>query len=122
MQASHTHRMVMVTVPDLAVGRRIAGAVLESRSAACVNIVPGLESHYRWQGRLECSQELLLILKTTLGQLDALERVVRSQHPYDTPEFLVLPIEGGSRRYLDWIEANVGGLEGAGEGPGGVAS
>jgi periplasmic divalent cation tolerance protein len=107
--------MVMVTVPDLAVGRTIAGAVLESGTAACVNIVPGLESHYRWQGRLECSQELLLILKTTTVQLDALEQVVRAHHPYDTPEFIVIPIEGGSRRYLDWIDANVGG---AGQGSG----
>jgi periplasmic divalent cation tolerance protein len=115
MDPTRTHRMVMVTVPDLAVGRTIAGAVLESGTAACVNIVPGLESHYRWQGRLECSQELLLILKTTTVQLDALEQVVRAHHPYDTPEFIVIPIEGGSRRYLDWIDANVGG---AGQGSG----
>jgi periplasmic divalent cation tolerance protein len=75
--------------------------------AACVNIVPRVESHYWWQGRLESGEELLLILKTTRDRLPELERVVRAHHPYDTPEFVALPIAAGSERYLRWIDDSV---------------
>lgn len=108
MKSTGRHRVVWVTVPDLEVGQRIARRVLEARVAACVNIVPGVESHYWWQGRLESSKDLLLMIKTTGSHLEELERLVRAGHPYDTPEFVVLGLEGGSERYLDWIDASVG--------------
>ena len=99
--------VVLVTAPDLKVARKLAKACLESRTAACVNIIPRLESHYWWQGKLERGKELLLVIKTTTARLSALEKCVLANHPYDTPEFVVLPIAAGNRRYLDWISASV---------------
>lgn len=95
--------MVLVTAPDLKSGRRLARAILTTRHAACVNLVPGLESHYRWQGKLEKSAEVLLLIKTTAARLRALEKLILAEHPYDTPEFVVLPITYGNRRYLNWV-------------------
>jgi periplasmic divalent cation tolerance protein len=99
--------VVLVTVPDLKIARKLAKACLEARAAACVNIVPRFESHYWWQGKLEQGNELLLLIKTATQQLPALEKCVLTNHPYDTPEFVVLPISAGNRRYLDWISASV---------------
>lgn len=107
MKTTRNHVVVLVTVPNLRVGRRLARAALEARVAACGNLVPGLESHYWWQGKLERSSELLVIFKTTRQRVAALEEVVRAHHPYDTPEFVVLPIVSGSERYLAWIDASV---------------
>ena len=106
------HHIVFVTAPDLAVARVLASGILENRLAACVNLVSGVESHYRWEGKLCQETEVLMVLKTTEDQLAALEVWVLAEHPYDTPEFVVLGIESGSRRYLEWIGAS---LEGAGE-------
>lgn len=99
--------MVLVTAPDLKVARKLAKACLESRAAACVNIIPRLESHYWWQGKVERGNELLLLIKTTSARLAALDKCVLANHPYDTPEFVVLPISSGNRRYFDWISASV---------------
>ena len=95
--------VVLVTAPDLKVARKLAKACLEARAAACVNIVPRVESHYWWQGKVEHGSELLLVIKTTTARLRALEKCVLANHPYDTPEFVVLPISSGNRRYLQWI-------------------
>jgi periplasmic divalent cation tolerance protein len=70
---------------------------------ACANLVPKIESHFRWQGRIESGAEVLLVLKTGRRQLAALERFILAEHPYDTPEFLWLPLGGGAVRYLDWL-------------------
>jgi periplasmic divalent cation tolerance protein len=99
--------VVLVTVPDLKTARALARVILESRHAACVNIVPGLESHYWWQGKIERGKELLLLIKTTSQRLAELQKCVLANHPYDTPEFVVLPIDGGNKRYLDWIADSV---------------
>jgi periplasmic divalent cation tolerance protein len=96
-------RMVFVTAPDIDTGRRIARSVVEAGLAACVNMLPGVESHYRWEGKLECGQEVLLLMKTTLERLTDLESKVLAEHPYDTPEFVVTAIEGGNDRYLAWL-------------------
>ena len=98
--------IVMVTAPDRALARRLAKAALEAKLAACANIVPAVESHYWWEGKLEQSDELLLILKTRQALLPKLERTVREIHPYDTPEFVALPLTAGSRKYLAWLEDN----------------
>jgi periplasmic divalent cation tolerance protein len=98
---------VLVTAPDVKVARKLAAVCLEARLAACVNIVPRVESHYWWQGKLERGNELLLVIKTTTARLSALEKCVLANHPYDTPEFVVLPIAAGNRRYLEWISGSV---------------
>ncbi len=99
--------VVLVTVPDLKAGRRLARAALEARLIACANLVPRVESHYWWQGAIEAGAEVLLVMKTTAARLDALEKLVLDKHPYDTPEFLVLPVSRGSRRYLKWVQDSV---------------
>ena len=95
-------RVVLVTAPDLKTGRRLAKSALNARLIACANIVPKIESHYRWQGRVERSTEVLLVLKTSQARLAALEKLVVTEHPYDTPEFVVLNPTGGTKRYLAW--------------------
>jgi periplasmic divalent cation tolerance protein len=107
-------RVVWVTAPDLGVARELARALLEARLVACVNLVPGLESHYWWQGRMETAVEVLLMMKTTEGQLESLEREVLVRHPYATPEFVVLPVEAGSEEYLQWVGEQVGDEKGRG--------
>lgn len=100
-------RLVLVTAPDLATARRLATAALQARQAACANLIPGVESHYWWKDALESGSEILIVFKTLDSHVADLERVIHAEHPYDTPEFLVLPVQGGSRRYLDWIAASV---------------
>ena len=101
--------VVMVTAPDRALARRLAKAALEAKLAACANIVPAVESHYWWEGKLESSDEVLLLLKTRQALLPKLERAVQEIHPYDTPEFIALPLTAGSRRYLAWLNDNTEG-------------
>lgn len=100
-------RIVLVTCGNVAEARRIARAVVEKRLAACVNIVLGsVESVYRWKDKVETARERLLIIKTTKARLIELEREVKRLHNYEVPEFLVLPVNAGSRRYLQWVEEN----------------
>jgi len=107
MKAGERFAVVFVTAPGLKVARRLATGALTAKLVACANLIPRLESHYWWQGKLESSTELLIVFKTTRIQLVALEKYIRANHPYDTPEFVVLPILRGSKRYLDWIAASV---------------
>jgi periplasmic divalent cation tolerance protein len=76
---------------------------LKEKLIACANLVPKVESHYWWQGKVEHGTEVLMILKTTQAALTRLEKLVLSEHPYDTPEFLVLPVNSGTERYLKWL-------------------
>ena len=96
-----------MTAPDAAVARQLAGAILEARVAACVNIIPGLESHYWWDGKLDQSSEVLLLIKTTKRQLKALQNLVLENHPYDTPEFVAFPASTVAEKYLAWIRESV---------------
>jgi periplasmic divalent cation tolerance protein len=111
MKGGRAFAVVLVTAPDLRVGRRLARAALHARLAACVNLVPRLESHYWWRGRLERGREVLLVFKTRRSRLTALEKLILQEHPYDTPEFVVLPIAAGTQRYLDWISESLRGKE-----------
>lgn len=95
--------VALVTVPDLITARKVARAVLEAHLAACVNFVPKIESHYWWAGKIERGTEVLLLIKSTQPRLASLEKCVLSLHPYDTPEFLVLQVSRGNKRYLDWL-------------------
>jgi periplasmic divalent cation tolerance protein len=99
--------LVLVTAPNLDTSRALARVALNGRLVACANLIPKIESHYWWQGKLESSAEVLIVFKTTKAKLKALEKLVVANHPYDTPEFLVLPIMAGNKRYLDWLSMSV---------------
>jgi periplasmic divalent cation tolerance protein len=107
MKSGKKFALVLVTAPDVRTARRLATVALSARLVACVNLVPKIESHYWWQGKLESGSEVLLVMKTLAKRLSALEKLVLSQHPYDTPEFVILEFQGGSGRYLDWITQSV---------------
>ncbi len=109
IRSTRTHRLVLVTAPGVEVARKLAVAVLESRLAACVSLVPKVESHYWWQGRIETAAEVLLVMKTTVRKVRRLAEVVRANHPYDTPEFVTLPLNAGSDRYLSWVTESASG-------------
>jgi len=106
MKSAAKFSIVLVTAPDLKTARALARAALKTKLIACANLVPKIESHYWWQGKLESGAEVLLILKTQKSNLAALEKLIHAQHPYETPEFLVLPLRAGSQKYLDWLAAN----------------
>jgi periplasmic divalent cation tolerance protein len=107
MRSAREFAVVLVTAPELKTARALTQAVLRARLAACVNIVPRIESHYWWQGKLERGGEVLLVLKTTKRKLGALEKVILAKHPYDTPEIIALPLHAGTPRYLEWLGACV---------------
>jgi periplasmic divalent cation tolerance protein len=107
MKSAARYAVVLVTAPELKTARALAKAALTAKLIACANLIPKIESHYRWRGKIESSAEVLLIMKSTKSKLAALEKLVLSRHPYDTPEFLVLPLTAGSRKYLDWLAASL---------------
>ena len=109
MKSARHFAVVLVTAPSLKTARALAARALRARLAACVNLVPRIESHYWWQGRLERGAEVLLLLKTTKAKLAALEKLILTRHPYDTAEFIVLPVAAGSARYLAWLDSSVAG-------------
>jgi periplasmic divalent cation tolerance protein len=96
---------VLLTAPDDETARRIARALVEERLAACVNVLPGLRSIYRWQGQVEEADEVLLVAKTRAARVAALAARVRALHPYALPEVVALPVDDGSRAYLRWVVA-----------------
>ena len=102
-------KIVLTTSGNAADAERIARELLDRRLAACVNIVPGVRSLYRWQGSIHDDGEWLLIIKTTQGAVSAIEAAFGEIHPYDVPELVVLAIEDGSAAYLAWIAEHVGG-------------
>ena len=91
--------------PDAEVAARIADALVGERLAACVSVLPGVRSTYRWQGKVEQADEVLLLVKTTRARLDTLTARIRALHPYDLPEVLAVEVAGGLPDYLDWIAA-----------------
>ena len=107
MESASNFRLVLVTAPDLKTARRLARAALEARLVACANLVPEIESHYWWEAKIERGSEVLILFKTRAARLAALERLIVARHPYDTPEFLALRLDRGSRRYLRWLERAV---------------
>ena len=97
------YRIVFVTCASISEARRITRSAVEKRLAACANIVSGLESIYRWKGKVESAREVLVMIKTDAGRLRELEREVKRMHSYEVPEFVVLPVIASSREYLKWI-------------------
>ena len=100
-------RLVLTTCGSAEEARNIAHGLVGRQLAACVNIVPQIESVYRWQGKIETATEWLLLIKTTSGALGDLRAALSELHSYDLPECIEIPIEGGSEAYLEWIGESV---------------
>lgn len=100
--------VVLVTAPSPEAAAELARALVGERLAACGNVVPGLRSIYRWEGKVHDDAEALLVLKTTRARFEALRDRVLALHPYDVPEVIALPVEAGSARYLAWIAGETG--------------
>lgn len=96
-------RVALTTVSSFDEGRRLARLLVERRLAACVNLVPNVTSIYRWEGGVEVSSEVLMLIKTTTELLAEVEAAIRELHSYEVPEFITLEVESGSHRYLDWL-------------------
>lgn len=94
---------VFITAPGLDSAKKVARHLLEKRLAACINMAP-VSSMYWWEGKIEEAQETLLIVKTTVDKLDELTRETKAVHPYQVPEIVALPVVGGYREYLGWVE------------------
>ena len=110
-----TPRLVFVTASSLEEARNLARSILEQHLAACVNLVPAVESHYWWQGKLETATEVLLIIKSSAEQFEPLAELVRTQHSYECPEIVAVAPEQMSPGYRTWWEAECGrGREGQG--------
>ena len=95
--------MVFCTVPDEAVAASLSEGLLGEDLAACVSALPGVVSRYRWQGKLETSEEVQLLIKTTPGRWDDLESWLQTHHPYDNPEIIALPADRVAREYRQWV-------------------
>lgn len=93
----------LCTCPDAQTGQTLAQALVSEHLAACVNILPGVVSVYRWQAEIETDNEVLLIIKTTERLVDALAARIKALHPYDVPEVISHPITAGNKNYLDWV-------------------
>jgi periplasmic divalent cation tolerance protein len=96
--------VVLTTVETAEEGERLARLLVESKLAACVQILPPMISIYRWEGRVERANEFLLLIKTTRAAYPHLEAAIRTNHSYQTPEILALEVEAGAKGYLDWLE------------------
>jgi periplasmic divalent cation tolerance protein len=97
--------IVMTHLPDTATAEALASALVEARLAACASLTPGVQSVYRWQGKIERANEVTLTIKTTQRHYAALESAIRAAHPYELPEIIALPVVAGFPSYLQWIIA-----------------
>src|SRR5574343_1407257 len=98
-------RLVITNCPDEESANRIALALVEEKLAACVNILPRVQSIYRWQGAVDSATEVPLLIKTTAASYPALEAAIRERHPYAIPELMGLPVAAGLPAYLNWVAA-----------------
>ncbi len=99
--------VVLCTAPDEAVARDLAGKLLDNKLAACVTMLPGALSLYRWEGELEQQQEVQMLIKSHTRHQQELITLIKTHHPYQTPELLVLPVLGGDADYLSWLNASL---------------
>ena len=97
--------LILTNCPDEETANAIALALVEAKLAACVNILPRVQSIYRWQGVVESATEIPLFIKSTVTNYPALEAAIRARHPYDVPEIIALPIQVGLPAYLNWVVA-----------------
>lgn len=99
--------IVFVTVPGLREGSRISRAILKSRLAACVNVIPGVQSMYQWEGKIVRDKEAMLVMKTTRLRYRELEQKIKKLHPYEVPEVIAIPLICGSSQYIEWVTREV---------------
>ena len=97
--------LVMTNMPDMPSAQAMASALVNARLAACVNILPGVQSVYRWQGAVEQAAEVTLLIKTTQRRYPQLQQAIVAAHPYDVPEVIALPLADGHPPYLHWVTA-----------------
>jgi periplasmic divalent cation tolerance protein len=97
------YRLVLCTCPDQDTALELGAQLVEQGLVACVNVLPGLTSIYRWEGTLQREPEALLLIKTVAERFDALSDTLRRLHPYDLPEIIALPITAGLPEYLNWV-------------------
>ena len=97
--------LVMTNMPDLPAAQAMASALVHARLAACVNILPGVQSVYRWQGAVEQATEITLLIKTTQRRYPQLQQAIVAAHPYDVPEVIAWPLANGHPPYLHWVSA-----------------
>jgi periplasmic divalent cation tolerance protein len=106
-EATPSARIVLTTADNPREATRLARTLVEEGLAACATLIPVVQSVYRWEGNIQLSTETMLLLKTAPERLAALEARLLALHTYQTPEFLVLPVESGSQPYLDWLHASL---------------
>ncbi|YCI29668.1 divalent cation tolerance protein CutA [Erwinia sp. PK3-005] len=99
--------IVLCTAPDSATAGQLADKALAARLAGCVTVLPGATSYYIWQGQRESASEVQMLLKSDVTHQQALIDLLKAEHPYDTPELLVLPVQHGESDYLSWLSASL---------------
>jgi len=99
------HQLIFCTCPTAEVAERLARSLVDESLAACVNILPGVRSVYRWQGEVEVAQEHLLLIKSPCSAYPAIEAAIKARHPYDVPEIVAIDIDRGAADYLKWIDS-----------------
>jgi periplasmic divalent cation tolerance protein len=100
--------VVFSTASTAEEAEKIAHALVDGRLAACVNVVSGLRSYYRWQGKIEDAAEFLLIIKSTRERFPALRTLLEKLHSYEVPEVIALPVVDGAQNYLNWMDGELG--------------
>ena len=106
MDDTNTVNILFCTAPDTASGERIATRLVEYRLAACVNLLAGVTSVYRWQDRVQTDSEVLLIIKACAADYERIEAAICAEHPYELPEIVAVPVNNGLAEYLDWVREN----------------
>ncbi len=107
MKKKQHYSIVFITAPDLKTSKNLVQGALESKLIACGNIISGIQSYYWWQGKIEKSKEVLIVIKTTKEKLNLLKKFIIKNHPYDVPEFVVMEIVDGFEKYLKWVKDSV---------------
>ncbi len=95
--------IILITVPDKQTANHLASILIENRLAACVNVIPGITSHFRWEGKVCSDSELMLIIKTRQSIFKIVEKLILDEHPYDVPEIIALNLTDGFPGYLNWV-------------------
>lgn len=106
MSKEDKYILVITTCPGSISAKKIAKDLVVEKLAACVNVVPGVQSFFSWVGKVDSANEHMLVIKTTLDLYDAVEKRLKKLHPYELPEIIAVPIQTGLTGYLDWISSN----------------
>jgi periplasmic divalent cation tolerance protein len=110
MAATEKYLLIMTTCPDMPAAEKIASELVDNSLAACVQLLPGIRSFFRWQGKVERADEILLLIKTTAQRYAEIENIINSLHSYEVPEIIAVPVTAGLRDYLNWIDDNTRAL------------